>query len=117
MDGMNNPLEKFEKPSEDWVMEARVAVLEHIAASTKEAIVDLRDEMRQERRANHEQIDRLQRSTTDQFQRIQDQFQRIQDQFQRVQQTADRDFRVLFGALIATAIGLSTMMAKGFHWF
>ena len=91
-------------------MEARVAVLEHIAASTKEAIVDLRDEMRQERRANHEQIDRLQRSTTDQF-------QRIQDQFQRVNQTADRDFRVLFGALIATAIGLSTMMAKGFHWF
>ena len=110
MDCMNNPLEKFEKPSEDWVMEARVAVLEHIAASTKEAIVDLRDEMRQERRANHEQIDRLQRSTTDQF-------QRIQDQFQRVNQTADRDFRVLFGALIATAIGLSTMMAKGFHWF
>ncbi len=109
MDGMN-PLEKFERPSEDWVMEARVAVLEHIAASTKEAIVDLRDEMRQERRANHEQIDRLQRSTTDQF-------QRIQDQFQRVNQTADRDFRVLFGALIATAIGLSTMMAKGFHWF
>ena len=110
MDGMNNPLEKFEKPSEDWIMEARVAVLEHIAASTKEAIVDLRDEMRQERRANHEQIDRLQRSTTDQF-------QRIQDQFQRVNQTADRDFRLLFGALIATAIGLSTMMAKGFHWF
>ena len=109
MDGMN-PLEKFERPSEDWVMEARVAVLEHIAASTKEAIVDLRDEMRQERRANHEQIDRLQRSTTDQF-------QRIQDQFQRVNQTADRDFRLLFGALIATAIGLSTMMAKGFHWF
>ena len=107
MDCMNNPLEKFEKPSEDWVMEARVAVLEHIAASTKEAIVDLRDEMRQERRANHEQIDRLQRSTTDQF-------QRIQDQFQRVNQTADR---LLFGALIATAIGLSTMMAKGFHWF
>jgi len=102
MDGMN-PLEKFERPSDDWAMEARVAVLEHIAASTKEAIVDLRDEMRQERRATHEQIDRLQRSAT--------------DQFQRVQQTADRDFRVLFGALIATAIGLSTMMAKGFHWF
>jgi hypothetical protein len=26
------------------------------------------------------------------------------------------DFRVLFGAIIATAIGLAGMMAKGFNW-
>lgn len=26
------------------------------------------------------------------------------------------DFRVLFGALIATALGLAGLMAKGFHW-
>jgi hypothetical protein len=26
------------------------------------------------------------------------------------------DFRVLFGALIAIAVGLAGIMAKGFHW-
>ena len=27
------------------------------------------------------------------------------------------DFRILFGAIIAVALGLAGMMAKGFHWF
>jgi len=26
------------------------------------------------------------------------------------------DFRILFGAIIAVALGLSGLMAKGFHW-
>lgn len=30
---------------------------------------------------------------------------------------ARADFRLLFGAIIATAIGLAGMMAKGFQWF
>lgn len=29
----------------------------------------------------------------------------------------DRDFRILFGALIFGAFGLAGLMAKGFHWF
>lgn len=28
----------------------------------------------------------------------------------------ERDFRILFGALIAVALGLAGLMAKGFHW-
>lgn len=28
----------------------------------------------------------------------------------------DRDFRLLFGGLIAVALGLAALMAKGFHW-
>lgn len=27
------------------------------------------------------------------------------------------DFRLLFGCLIAVALGLAGLMAKGFHWF
>ncbi|MFJ7312919.1 hypothetical protein ACIQVE_09135 [Pseudomonas sp. NPDC098747] len=27
------------------------------------------------------------------------------------------DFRILFGALITTALGLAAIIAKGFHWF
>jgi len=30
---------------------------------------------------------------------------------------ARTDFRLLFGALIAVALGLAGLMAKGFHWF
>jgi hypothetical protein len=29
----------------------------------------------------------------------------------------DADVRLIFGALIALALGLAGMMAKGFHWF
>jgi hypothetical protein len=28
-----------------------------------------------------------------------------------------RDFRILFGAIIAAALGLAGIIAKGFHWF
>ena len=30
---------------------------------------------------------------------------------------ARTDFRVLFGAIIAFALGLAGLLAKGFHWF
>jgi hypothetical protein len=30
---------------------------------------------------------------------------------------ARTDFRVLFGGIIAVALGLAGMMARGFHWF
>lgn len=30
---------------------------------------------------------------------------------------ARTDFRVLFGAIIAVALGLAGLLAKGFHWF
>lgn len=30
---------------------------------------------------------------------------------------ARSDFRLLFGAIIAAALGLAGLMAKGFHWF
>ena len=29
----------------------------------------------------------------------------------------ESDFRILFGAIITVALGLATLMAKGFHWF
>lgn len=32
------------------------------------------------------------------------------------QRIHDRDFRILFGAIISTTLGLAWLMAKGFHW-
>ena len=34
----------------------------------------------------------------------------------RLQDNARTDFRLIFGALIGTGLGLASMMAKGFHW-
>ncbi|MBL8807973.1 MAG: hypothetical protein JNN22_14095 [Rhodospirillales bacterium] len=34
----------------------------------------------------------------------------------KVRDNQERDFRILFGAIIATALGLAGLMAKGFHW-
>ncbi|WP_034961111.1 hypothetical protein [Komagataeibacter kakiaceti] len=28
----------------------------------------------------------------------------------------ERDFRILFGAIITATLGLAALMAKGFHW-
>ena len=34
----------------------------------------------------------------------------------QIRERQDRDFRVLFGALICVALGLSGLIAKGFGW-
>lgn len=41
---------------------------------------------------------------------------RVETAVIHMQDNARTDFRVTFGALIATALGLAAMMAKGFHW-
>lgn len=33
-----------------------------------------------------------------------------------VRSNQERDFRLMFGALIAVALGLAGLLAKGFHW-
>ena len=68
-------------PPPDRSLEARVAVLEEIAATTKAGMSELREDVRALRNAQ------------------------------------ERDFRILFGALITTTLGLAALMAKGFHWF
>lgn len=40
----------------------------------------------------------------------------IKDDVREIKRDARTDFRVLFGAIIALALGLSGLMAKGFHW-
>jgi cell division GTPase FtsZ len=62
-------------------MEARSAVLEEIAVSTKSTLRELRDDVRW------------------------------------VRDKQETDFRIMFGVLITAALGLATLMARGFHWF
>lgn len=38
-------------------------------------------------------------------------------EIQALRADMQRDFRLMFGALIAATLGLAALMAKGFHWF
>ncbi|WP_210207811.1 hypothetical protein [Phyllobacterium bourgognense] len=40
----------------------------------------------------------------------------IKTDIRELRSDARTDFRLLFGALIFVALGLATLMAKGFHW-
>jgi hypothetical protein len=91
MDGVNN-LAGGGGPPHDPRMEARVAVLEEIAASTKQAVAGLQQEVHDLRSDTNRRIDSL-------------------------RDAVESDFRILFGAIITVALGLAALMAKGFHWF
>lgn len=91
MDGANN-LAGGGSPPHDPNMEARVAVLEEIAAATKQATAGLWQEMRDLRSDTNRRFDLM-------------------------RDAMERDFRILFGALITVTLGLAALMAKGFHWF
>ena len=72
-------------------MEARITVLEEIAKSTKDALGDIRADVRELRTE-------------------------ISGGMRGLRTTHDRDFRIVFGAMIAAALGLAWLMAHGFHW-
>ncbi|MBQ0399257.1 hypothetical protein J7S99_16840 [Providencia rettgeri] len=40
----------------------------------------------------------------------------IKDDIKDIKKDAKSDFRMLFGAIIAVALGLAGLMAKGFGW-
>ncbi len=48
---------------------------------------------------------------------IQDDLRDLRSEFRIMRDQARVDFRLLFGALISLAFGMSAMMVKGFHWF
>jgi len=68
-------------------MEARVAILETIAAQTSATLIEIKQEMRDFRKELRE--------------------------FRSVH---DRDFRITFGAIITTTVGLAVLIAHVAHW-
>jgi len=80
-------------------MEARIAVLERIAEDTRASLGRI------ERRL--EAID----GKLDTHQG------RVDTKFDQVRDRHDRDFRLTFAAIIAAALGLAGLFAKGFKWF
>ena len=68
-------------------MEARLRVLEEIAASTKAILAEIRADQR---------VMRSEMTTLD--------------------QRRERDFRITFGAIITTSLGLAYLIAHTAHW-
>jgi hypothetical protein len=49
-------------------------------------------------------------------QHIESDIRDIKTDVRGIKTEAQRDFRLIFGAIIAVALGLAGLMAKGFHW-
>ena len=48
---------------------------------------------------------------------IQGDVSELRTEVRGVRQSQEREFRILFGAIISVAVGLSALLAKGFGWF
>jgi hypothetical protein len=96
--------------SHDRAVEARVAVLEAIAAVIKQGMVELRQDVR----GTNRRVEAVQAALERDFRAI----QAAQERDLRAMQAAqERDFRLLFGAVMTVAIGLAGLMDHGFRWF
>lgn len=91
-------LEKSAAESYTAAMETRVAVLERIAEQTDATLRDLRSEAR-DFRAEMRDLSRDMHAG-----------------FEQIRRTHERDFRITFGALVVTAIGLAGLIAHSAHW-
>jgi hypothetical protein len=112
MDGMNNVAGGGGSP-QDRGMEARIAVLEEIAAATRQSVADQRaDTNRRFDEVNH-RFDEV----NHRFEEVNHRFDTVDRRFDSIRDALERDFRLLFGAIITVALGLAALMAKSFHWF
>ena len=94
-------------------MEARVRVLEEIAAGTKAMLAELRTEqragfaeLRTEQRAGFAELRAEQRAG----------FAEVRAEQRAAEQRRERDFRITFGAIITTTLGLAFLIARTAHW-
>jgi hypothetical protein len=94
-------------------MEARLAVLEQIAATTRDALVEIKAEMRD-----------IRNEIKDFRKEVKDEFRDVREEMKELRQDQKTDFRITFGALIASTLGLASLlgglaaiMAHGFKWF
>lgn len=98
MDGMNSVAGGGGSPH-DRSMEARIAVLEEIAAATRQSVAEQRAD------------------TNRRFDEVNRRFDAVDRRFDAMREAMERDFRIVFGAIITVALGLAALLAKGFHWF
>jgi hypothetical protein len=90
-------------------MEARLRVLEEIAASTKALLGDIRTEQRS---GIADLRTELRNGLTD----LRAELRAMRGDIAAVDQRQERDFRITFGAIITTTLGLAFLIARTAHW-
>lgn len=83
----SKPLAVGSRSPYDEMMEARLARIETRLEHVEHGVGELRIDMRE-----------------------------LRDDMREIRRDHRSDFRLLFGAIIAVALGLASLMAKGFHW-
>jgi hypothetical protein len=90
-------------------MEARLRVLEEIAASTKALLGDIRTEQRS---GIADLRTELRNGLTD----LRTELRAMRGDIAAVDLRRERDFRITFGAIITTTLGLAFLIARTAHW-
>ncbi|HEY1934237.1 MAG TPA: hypothetical protein VGG99_19690 [Acetobacteraceae bacterium] len=98
---------------QDRGMEARIAVLEEIATATRQSVAEQRVDSNRRFEEVNRRFDAVDRRFDDMSRR----FDAVDRRFDSMRDAMERDFRLLFGAIITVALGLAALMAKSFHWF
>lgn len=108
-----------DKPSCDGMTSSKISQQEmvqdirELRQEVKQDIGALRQEVKQDtstlRQEIKQDIGALRRG-------INTDFSYLRQEMYRLQQNSRSDFRLLFGAMISLAIGMSGLVAKAFHW-
>ncbi|MGH7154718.1 MAG: hypothetical protein ACREF3_12395 [Acetobacteraceae bacterium] len=101
------PVEPSGGPHYSSDMEARLAVLEQIAAATKAALIDIRAEMRETRDEMRHEMREMRSELRSEF----------RSEIGGLRNELRADYRWLMGLMLAAAGGILAVMAHGFHWF
>lgn len=97
-------------------LQPRVAVLEEMAASTKQILAEIRNDMRDMRTGLHAELRDLRTEMHDMRTDLKTDIRDVRTDLRDMRQRQERDFRLLFGAIILVAIGLAGLIARTQHW-
>jgi hypothetical protein len=98
-------------------MEARLAVLEEIAAATKVALAGFRADMREMRSEIRSDIAALRGEMTSLRNETHTNFDALRREMYAERRALRADYRWLMGMMLAGAGAILAVMAHGFHWY
>jgi hypothetical protein len=90
-------------------MEPRVSVLEEIAIGTKAILAEIKADQRADRADTAAGFAMLRSEMTAGF-------AAMRAEMLNMEQRRERDFRITFGAIITTTLGLAYLIARSAHW-
>lgn len=101
-------------------MEPRVRVLEEIAVGTKSTLAEIKAEQRADRADTAASFAAVRTEMSAGFAAVRAEmtagFAAMRAEIINMEQRRERDFRITFGAIITTTLGLAFLIARSAHW-